>query len=96
MTARDGHTQIPVTLVHRRDAQPDGTHAGWIHGYGSYEVSFDPEFDILRLPALNRGVIHAIAHIRGGGEMGRSWYEDGKKLVKTHLHRFLGRCELSG
>ena len=84
VTARDGHTQIPVTLVHRRNAQPDGTHAGWIHGYGSYEVSFDPEFDILRLPALKRGVVHAIAHIRGGGEMGRSWYEDGKKLVKTH------------
>ena len=82
--ARDGHTQIPATLVHRRDAQPDGTHAGWIHGYGSYEISFDPEFDILRLPALKRGVVHAIAHIRGGGEMGRAWYEDGKKLVKTH------------
>ena len=71
-------------MVHRRDAQPDGTHAGWIHGYGSYEISFDPEFDILRLPALKRGIVHAIAHIRGGGEMGRAWYEDGKKLVKSH------------
>ncbi len=84
VTARDGHTQIPVTLVHRADAQPDGNHAGWIHGYGSYEISFDPEFDILRIPALKRGVVHAIAHIRGGGEMGRAWYEDGKELVKMN------------
>ncbi|WP_026459651.1 S9 family peptidase [Schaalia suimastitidis] len=82
--ARDGHTQIPVTLVHRRDAQPDGTHAAWLHGYGAYEIPFDAEFSALRLPALRRGVVHAIAHIRGGGEMGRAWYEDGKELRKVN------------
>lgn len=82
--SRDGQVQIPVTLVRHRDCRPDGTHAGWIHGYGSYEISFDAEFDILRLPALRRGMIHAIAHIRGGGEMGRAWYEDGKELVKVN------------
>lgn len=82
--ARDGHTDIPVTLVRRCDVQPDGSNPGWLHGYGSYEVSFDAEFDVLRLPALARGVVHAIAHVRGGGEMGRAWYEDGKKRVKTH------------
>lgn len=81
--ARDGATRIPVTLIHHRDARPDGTHAGWQIGYGSYEVSYDPEFETLRLPILRR-VVYAIAHVRGGGEMGRAWYEDGKELVKGH------------
>ena len=81
--ARDGATRIPVTLIHHRDARPDGTHAGWQLGYGSYEVSYDPEFETLRLPILRR-VVYAIAHVRGGGEMGRAWYEDGKELVKEH------------
>ena len=81
--ARDGATHIPVTLIHHRDARPDGTHAGWEIGYGSYEVSYDPEFETLRLPILRR-VVYAIAHVRGGGEMGRAWYEDGKELVKEH------------
>ena len=81
--ARDGATRIPVTLIHHRDARPDGTHAGWQIGYGSYEVSYDPEFESLRLPILRR-VVYAIAHVRGGGEMGRAWYEDGKELVKEH------------
>lgn len=81
--ARDGATRIPVTLIHHRDARPDGTHAGWQIGYGSYEVSYDPEFETLRLPILRR-VVYAIAHVRGGGEMGRAWYEDGKELVKEH------------
>ena len=81
--ARDGVTRIPVTLIHHRDARPDGTHAGWQIGYGSYEVSYDPEFETLRLPILRR-VVYAIAHVRGGGEMGRAWYEDGKELVKEH------------
>ena len=81
--ARDGATRIPVTLIHHRDARPDGTNAGWQIGYGSYEVSYDPEFETLRLPILRR-VVYAITHVRGGGEMGRSWYEDGKELVKEH------------
>lgn len=80
---RDGATRIPVTLIHHRDARPDGTNAGWQIGYGSYEVSYDPEFETLRLPILRR-VVYAIAHVRGGGEMGRAWYEDGKELVKEH------------
>lgn len=81
--ARDGATRIPVTLIHHCDARPDGTHAGWQIGYGSYEVSYDPEFETLRLPILRR-TVYAIAHVRGGGEMGRAWYEDGKELVKEH------------
>jgi len=67
--ARDGATRIPVTLIHHRDARPDGTHAGWEIGYGSYEVSYDPEFETLRLPILRRAV-YAIAHVRAGGGMG--------------------------
>ncbi|MDO4259326.1 MAG: prolyl oligopeptidase family serine peptidase [Actinomycetaceae bacterium] len=82
--ARDGKTQIPVTLAHHRDVRPDGSNPGWLHGYGSYEISFDAAFETLRLPALRRGVVHAIAHVRGGGELGRAWYEDGKELVKEH------------
>ncbi len=83
VAARDGAVRIPVTLVHHRDARPDGTNPGWLTGYGAYEVSYDPEFDALRLPLLRRCVF-AIAHVRGGGEMGRAWYEDGKGLAKEH------------
>ncbi|MCD4550013.1 S9 family peptidase [Schaalia sp. lx-260] len=82
--ARDGKTRIPVTIVYPKDATPDGSHAAWLHGYGAYEVSFDAEFDTGLLPALTRGVIHVIAHVRGGGECGRAWYEDGKKSSKIH------------
>lgn len=84
VTARDGETQIPVSLVHRRGAAADGTGAGLLYGYGSYEISIDPEFSVLRLPLLERGVVYAIAHIRGGGEMGRAWYEAGKLDVKSN------------
>ncbi|MFC7581959.1 S9 family peptidase [Schaalia naturae] len=84
VAARDGRTRIPVTLVHRRDAEPDGTAPGWLYGYGAYEVSIDPEFSALRLPLLERGVTYAIAHVRGGGEMGRAWYEDGRLALKRH------------
>lgn len=84
VTARDGRTRIPVTLVRRADLAPDGTNPGWEIGYGSYEISYDPEFEILRLPLLERGVVLAIAHIRGGGELGRAWYEDGKEAVKEN------------
>ncbi|QWW19552.1 S9 family peptidase [Schaalia sp. 19OD2882] len=82
--ARDGRTDVPVTLVRRSDLRPDGTNPGWLHGYGSYEISFDPTFEAMRLPMLRRGVVHAIAHVRGGGELGRAWYEDGKKLAKVN------------
>lgn len=82
--SRDGHTRIPVTLVHHRRVVPDGTNAGWQIGYGSYEVSYDPEFEVLRLPLLERGLVLAIAHVRGGGECGHAWYEDGKLLAKYH------------
>ncbi|MDN6794343.1 MAG: prolyl oligopeptidase family serine peptidase, partial [Propionibacterium sp.] len=84
VTARDGHTRVPVSLVHRRDVEPGSGAPGWIYGYGSYEVSIDPYFSVMRLPLLERGVVYAIAHVRGGGEMGRAWYEDGKLERKPH------------
>ncbi|MGC5629835.1 S9 family peptidase [Georgenia sp. Z1344] len=76
-TAGDG-TRIPLSIVHRADVTADGTAPGLLYGYGSYEVSVDPAFSAERLPLLDRGVVFAVAHVRGGGELGRSWYEDGK------------------
>lgn len=83
VTARDG-TQVPVSLITRRGTVPDGTSPGLIYGYGSYEISMDPYFSVARLSLLDRGVVYAVAHVRGGGEMGRGWYEDGRLLDKPH------------
>jgi oligopeptidase B len=82
-TAPDG-TQVPISYVHKKGLERDGTNPFLLYGYGSYEASMDPYFSILRLSLLERGVVYAIAHIRGGGEMGRPWYEDGKLLHKTN------------
>lgn len=81
-TARDG-AKIPVTLVRSTRVRP-GANPGIIYGYGSYEMSMDPFFSAGRLSLLDRGIVFAIAHVRGGGEMGRGWYEDGKKLRKRN------------
>lgn len=82
-TAADG-TAIPLSVVARRDVPADGTAPGYLYGYGSYEVSIDPSFVPTRLSLLDRGVVIAIAHVRGGGEMGREWYEHGKLLQKKN------------
>lgn len=82
-TAPDG-ARIPVSIVRRRDILPDGTNPALVYGYGSYEVSMDPGFAIGRLSLLDRGVVFVVAHVRGGGELGRQWYDDGKKLAKKH------------
>ena len=82
-TAADG-TRIPISLVHRRGVQPDGTAPGLIYGYGAYEHSVDPWFSVARLSLLDRGFVYAVAHVRGGGEMGRRWYDDGKMEHKTN------------
>lgn len=79
--AEDG-TRIPISLMHRADvAFPAPT---VIYGYGAYESSEDPRFSIARLSLLDRGMVFAIAHVRGGGEMGRLWYENGKLLEKKN------------
>ena len=63
-----------------------------LYGYGAYEISMDPWFSIARLSLLDRGVVFAIAHVRGGGEMGRHWYEDGKLLAKPNTFSDFVAC----
>jgi oligopeptidase B len=82
-TASDG-TLVPISLVHRRDVEPDGTAPGLIYGYGAYEICIDPYFSVARLSLLDRGFVYAIAHVRGGGEMGRQWYDLGKMEHKKN------------
>ncbi|NVN00155.1 S9 family peptidase [Arthrobacter sp. SDTb3-6] len=80
----DDGTRVPLSVLRRADLPRDGSNAGLVYGYGSYEVSMDPGFGVPRLSLLDRGVVFVIAHVRGGGEMGRQWYEDGKKLHKKN------------
>ena len=82
-SAPDG-TQVPISLIHRRDVKPDGTAPGLLYGYGAYEICIDPYFSVARLSLLDRGFVYAIAHVRGGGEMGRQWYDFGKMEHKTN------------
>jgi oligopeptidase B len=81
--ARDG-ARVPVSIVYRKGFRRDGTAALYQYAYGSYGISMDPTFSSTRLSLLDRGVVFAIAHIRGGQEMGRAWYEDGKLLNKKN------------
>jgi oligopeptidase B len=81
--APDG-TRVPLSIVRRADIPLDGSAPALLYGYGAYEASMDPSFSIPRLSLLDRGVVYAIAHIRGGGELGRSWYEQGKTLTKKN------------
>jgi oligopeptidase B len=82
-TAADG-AQVPISLVYRKGLVKDGTPPCLLYGYGSYGANMDPAFDEKRLSLIDRGIIYAIAHIRGGEEMGRSWYEQGKFLYKKN------------
>lgn len=84
VTARDGKTRIPVSIVHRKDFTKDGTAAMLQYAYGSYGSSSDPRFSVQLPSLLDRGVVYAIAHIRGGQEMGRAWYDDGKLFNKIN------------
>lgn len=81
--AEDG-ARVPISLVWREGTPRDGTAPCLLYGYGAYEASMDPSFSIPRLSLLDRGLVYAIAHVRGGGEMGRRWYEDGKLLRKRN------------
>ncbi|MGZ5420813.1 MAG: S9 family peptidase [Aeromicrobium sp.] len=82
-TAPDG-TLVPISIVCKKGTPRDGTAPALIYGYGSYEASMDPGFGIARLSLLDRGFVYAVAHVRGGGEMGRHWYDDGKMLNKRN------------
>ncbi len=90
-TATDG-TPIPISIVCRKDAPRDGSAPLLLYGYGSYEISIDPSFSIPRLSLLDRGFTYAIAHIRGGGEMGRRWYDEGKILAKKNTFTDFVAC----
>jgi oligopeptidase B len=82
-TARDG-TQVPVTVAYRKDTPRDGSAPLYQYGYGAYGESTDPEFDSDWVSLMNRGFVVAIAHVRGGQELGRSWYESGKLQNKKN------------
>jgi oligopeptidase B len=89
--APDG-TRVPVSLVCRAGTARDGSAPCLLYGYGSYEHSIDPRFSISGLSLLDRGFVYAIAHIRGGGEMGRSWYTHGKLLEKKNTFTDFVAC----
>nr|WP_157262878.1 S9 family peptidase [Pedobacter steynii] len=82
-TAKDG-TKVPISLVYKKDLKKDGKTPLLLYAYGSYGSSTDPAFNSSRLSLLDRGFVYAIAHIRGGQEMGRQWYEDGKLMKKMN------------
>jgi oligopeptidase B len=82
-TARDG-ARVPVSVVYARHTPIDGTAPLYQYGYGSYGSSLDPTFDVSLLPLLDRGFVYALANIRGGMELGRRWYDDGRLLNKKN------------
>jgi oligopeptidase B len=82
-TSPDG-TKVPISLVYRKGVKRDGKTPMLLYGYGSYGITMEPAFSSERLSLLDRGFIFAIAHIRGGAEMGRQWHDDGKMLKKKN------------
>jgi oligopeptidase B len=94
----DDGTRVPISLVRPRGHTPDGTDPLMLYGYGAYEISIDPTFSVSRLSLLERGGSYAIAHVRGGGELGRRWYDDGKLDHKRNTFTDLVACarELAG
>jgi oligopeptidase B len=90
-TSADG-TRIPMSVVHRRDVALDSAAPALLVGYGAYEHSSDPTFRASRLSLLDRGFVFAIAHVRGGGEMGREWYEQGRLEHKENTFRDFVAC----
>ncbi|WP_165396038.1 S9 family peptidase [Flavobacterium sp. J27] len=82
-TAADG-TKVPISMVYKKGMKKDGSNPFLLYAYGSYGASMDPYFSTTRLSLLDRGFIYAIAHIRGGEDLGRQWYEDGKLLKKKN------------
>jgi oligopeptidase B len=88
----DDGTRVPISLVCRRGTPRDGSAPCVLYGYGSYEASMDPWFSIPRLSLLDRGVVFAVAHVRGGGELGRRWYSEGKLLAKKNTFTDFVAC----
>ncbi len=90
-TAKDG-TRIPMSVVRRRDVPLDGSAPALLYGYGAYETSIPPVFRIARLSLLERGFVFAVAHVRGGGELGREWYEAGRLEHKPNTFTDFVAC----
>ncbi len=90
-TARDG-VKVPISIVYKKGFKKDGTQPLLLYAYGSYGSSSDPSFSAARLSLLDRGFAFAIAHIRGGQEMGRQWYDDGKLLKKKNTFNDFVDC----
>ncbi|HYO40148.1 MAG TPA: S9 family peptidase [Nocardioidaceae bacterium] len=88
----DDGTRVPISVVAPADAPRNGSMPMVLYGYGSYELSMDPSFSVGRLSLLDRGIGFAIAHVRGGGEMGRHWYDDGKLLRKKNTFTDFVAC----
>jgi oligopeptidase B len=87
-------TRVPLSVVYRRDVARDGSAPLLLYGYGSYEISIDASFRPSRLSLLDRGFVYAIAHVRGGGELGREWYEQGRREHKRNTFTdFVGCAE---
>ncbi len=89
--AHDG-TAVPIDVVRHVDTALDGTAPGVLYGYGAYEASLPPWFSVARLSLLDRGFVWALAHPRGGGELGRNWYLDGKLLAKPNTFSDMIAC----
>jgi oligopeptidase B len=89
--SHDG-VEVPVSIVHRADVAHDGNAPCLVYAYGAYEASMDPLFSSARLELLERGMVFAIAHVRGGGEMGRGWYEQGRMQHKGNTFHDLVAC----
>lgn len=92
-TAEDG-TQVPMTLVHRKGLEMDGTNPVVQYAYGSYGSTIDPYFSTVRLSLLDRGFIFVLAHVRGGEYLGRQWYENGKLLKKKNTFTDFIDCSM--
>ncbi len=90
-TAADG-TQVPISVLHRKDIKRDGSNPTLLYGYGSYGISIDPGFSSTRFSLVDRGFVFAIAHVRGGGALGRTWYEHGKLLHKKNTFTDFVAC----
>ncbi|MBO9702154.1 MAG: S9 family peptidase [Sporocytophaga sp.] len=88
----DDGTKIPMSVVYKNGLSLNGKNPALLYGYGSYGISIDPEFSSKRLSLLDRGFVFAIAHIRGGQEMGRHWYEDGKMFKKINTFTDFINC----
>lgn len=82
-TAPDG-VRVPISLVYRKGLEKDGSHPAFLYGYGSYGHAIEPQFSSARLSLLDRGFVYAIAHIRGGSELGKAWHDEGKLLKKKN------------